>query len=310
MSILKKEAELKNEVEAVDGDYIYTYHENLSNREPGWSVRLNVRADKETYGPILSEIQGKPVIDIAGLFHNCKNMTHSPLLPETLKYMNKTYADCASLEKPPLIPDGVIEMQHTFDGCASLKQAPDIPQSVQDLTGAFAGCSALECQPMVANQPAFASNWQKTINCFAGCGFMQNNGDLVVPELVRIEAGTYAGKLKMGEMELCFHYQRSASENHYSTDMMLITMDMLSVINGQKPLNKQMVKDMLMAYARYDEIYQLAYVLTEKIEIEEYKKKLDSWRARIPQGYTCVSVLSEGKALLLENAAGEMMVLM
>lgn len=127
--------------EEEDGDYIYTYMEVFD----GWDVIVKSdRLTKTEYQPILTEIKGKPITAMNSTFRNCNNLTVSPTIPSTVKYMSNTYDKCYSLTAAPVIPDGVEDMNGTFCKCTSLIEAPNIPSTVKLLSDTFYGCTSLK----------------------------------------------------------------------------------------------------------------------------------------------------------------------
>ena len=279
---------VKKKVETtIDGDYIYTYQDDVKGKEPGWRVNLReYRQEKDRFAHILSEVHGKPVNDISGLFRGCKNMSYAPEIPETIKYMSGA-----------------------FENCSGLRRAPGIPKDVRDMRRAFAGCSSLMEPPMVSDTPAFISNMPLTIGCFEGCGFMKDFGDILIDEITDMSNGTYAGKIQMNNQAIGFHFRKHAMVEEYASALALTTKEMLGVILEDKTMNSQIAIDMLLAYSRYDElmpiIKEYATEATRRARID----LLEKFKGRIPEGYTFVTFLGDANACLLEGPGGQMMVL-
>ena len=57
------------------GDYIYKY------ASAGWVVNPVSDKTKDRYSPILSEINGKPVVNMVSTFENCTKLTVAPIIP-------------------------------------------------------------------------------------------------------------------------------------------------------------------------------------------------------------------------------------
>lgn len=272
---------------SIDGDYIYTYQDDVKGKEPGWRVSLReFRNEKDRFGPILSQVHDKPVNDISGLFHNCKNMTHAPVIPDTIKYM-----------------------KGTFEGCTGLLTAPSIPQDVRDMRMAFAGCESLTAPPVVSDKPAFISNLPLTISCFEGCKFMKEFGDIKMIEITDLSNGTYSGKMEMNNQIFAFHYKRYTTNEEYATALVMVTKEMMGVIGEDVELNSQIATDMLMAYSRYDELMPIIKDYAAEATRLARIDLLEKFKGRIPEGYTFVTFLGNANACLLEGPQGQMMVL-
>lgn len=127
---------------SADGDSFVTQDYTYVLERSGWRAKVNDTA-KESYEPLLAEINGKPLISLMGAF-----------------------SDCASMTAAPAIPNTVTDMWNAFSGCTALVQAPVIPASVTSLNWAFMGCSSLTGIIEVNGLPAAYTN----------CGYEEGNG--------------------------------------------------------------------------------------------------------------------------------------
>lgn len=134
------------------GDYEYCYNRKaslisynqwLSNSDQeGWGVRV-LDKNKESYGQILSAVNGLPVTSLHNTFYECTKMKIAPEIPESIKDLWGTFSGCESLKNPPKIPRSIQKMQWTFEYCELLQEMPTIPEHIEDLTGTFADCISL-----------------------------------------------------------------------------------------------------------------------------------------------------------------------
>ena len=90
---------LKKGDELYSQDYHYTY---LGRNKGGWHVHVKDNTKAE-YGPLLSEIAGKPLTN-----------------------MFRTFSWCDKLLKAPEIPSNVTNMSYTFEGCTSLTSTIEV----------------------------------------------------------------------------------------------------------------------------------------------------------------------------------------
>ncbi len=173
--------------EYIHGDYKYTY----SNQLGGWSV-FAIDKTKSTYGDILSEIKGFPVVSMYKTFENCINLTYPPAIPESVKNLYATFQGCTSLTdlSDYTIPYGVEDLHCAFKGCESLKYAPKIPDSVINMYGAFMTCRAL------VEAPELSQNTENLSHAFAECD------SLVIPPAITP---------KVKNMSYTFWYSRNIS---------------------------------------------------------------------------------------------------
>ena len=153
------------------GDYKYVY----LYESHGWKVELNpsiVTRNQSTYGPILNEINGKPVTSLYRTFANCANLTTIPTIPSSVLHMHGTFENCTSLVDTSslILPSNLRGMgtfninnhSGTFAGCTNLKYAPQIPNSVELMDNTFKNCTSLIEMPSIKN------DFNKAV-VFAGC---------------------------------------------------------------------------------------------------------------------------------------------
>lgn len=119
------------------------YKENLE----GWGVTCNEK--KAFYEPILSEINGAPVISMSNTFANNTLLTVAPEIPDTVADLTQTFYGCINLTELPRLPSGAINVYGTFNGCTALVEAPAIPEGVKDMSYAFYGCEQLLAAPVI-----------------------------------------------------------------------------------------------------------------------------------------------------------------
>ena len=152
------------------GDYKYIYYYGSG----GWKVELNpavVSRNQTSYGPILTEINGKKITSLYQTFMNCTNLKIAPQIPDNVIHLHATFYNCTSLEDASnlIIPSTINNMglnvsSHfgTFENCVSLKYAPKIPSTIQGMFSTFKNCRSLVEMPIIPN------HFDKT-NVFYGC---------------------------------------------------------------------------------------------------------------------------------------------
>lgn len=130
-------------------DYYYEFFDGKNvdgnkgdNSISGWKVNVKNRK-KVAYSPILSEVNGFPVIALFHTFKNCANMKVSPKIPESVLDITAAYEGCQSLIETPEIPDGVKYMTAAFRWCKSLTKPPIIPESATRMADALMGCFSM-----------------------------------------------------------------------------------------------------------------------------------------------------------------------
>lgn len=114
----------------------------------GWGVCVN-DVSKTSYAPLLSEINGMPVLSLQYTFFYCTEMIEAPAIPSGVTNLSQTFYCCYSLTVAPEIPEGVTHMTDTFSECGALTAAPAIPSTVIYLDWTFSGCSALTAAPVI-----------------------------------------------------------------------------------------------------------------------------------------------------------------
>lgn len=129
----------------------------------GWGVACNEK--KASYEPILSEINGAPVISMNNTFANNTLLTVAPEIPDTVADLTQTFYQCTSLTEAPRLPSSAANVYGTFNGCTALTEAPAIPDGVKDISYAFYGCEQLLAAPVI---PEGVTRMLHTFNeCFA-----------------------------------------------------------------------------------------------------------------------------------------------
>ena len=132
------------------GDYSYRY----LTESNGWRVSVRSK-QKETYGPILDEINGKLVTDLKETFMNCNNLITVPVLPKGAINLYNLFANSAKIKtyvgstdpdgdfSNYIIPSSVTNMRTSFYGCELITDLPTIPEGVTDISYAFQDCYSL-----------------------------------------------------------------------------------------------------------------------------------------------------------------------
>ena len=136
---------LKKGDELYSQDYHYTY---LGRNKGGWHVNVKDNTKAE-YGPLLSEIAEKPLIDMFHTFRWCDKLLKAPEIPDSVIAMRETFCGCYKLTTAPTIPNSVTDMTATFYGCTSLTTAPTIPSSVTNMYSTFDNCLSLKKPPVI-----------------------------------------------------------------------------------------------------------------------------------------------------------------
>lgn len=173
--------------ELITGDYIYKYgyfygaSSFMDQDFAGWGVYCTARqAECE---PLLSQINGAPVVSLHNAFQDNTLLTIAPEIPETVTDIKQAFYGCTALTQAPQIPAGITSVYGTFNGCSALKTAPVIPDGVTDLSYAFYNCSSLLASP---NIPEGVTALYHT---FDGCKAMTTVSD--IPDSVTDLTGTF-----------------------------------------------------------------------------------------------------------------------
>ena len=158
----------------VYGDYEYRYNQRIAygslwmdyTSQNGWGV-FALSKTKTSYGPIQEVINGQPITSLGMTFENCKNMTQSPKIPDTVIHMMQTFNGCSSLEVLPELPDCVNYMSSTFANCTSLVDISYfvIPSNVTQLDGVWSGCTSLIDKGL----PTIPGTVQNVSSAFTNC---------------------------------------------------------------------------------------------------------------------------------------------
>ena len=94
----------------------------------------------ESYSPILDEINGVSVKNIASAFSDCINLKTAPKIPSNVENMRGTFEGCISLTTVSAIPWSVTDMTNTFKGCVSLEGEIQIDSdNITEYAGCFEG---------------------------------------------------------------------------------------------------------------------------------------------------------------------------
>ena len=171
-------------------DYRYDY---LGRNMGGWHVNVKDNTKAE-YGPLLSEIAEKPLIDMFHTFRWCDKLLKAPEIPDSVTNMSSTFTGCYSLTTAPAIPNSVTDMTATFYGCTSLTTAPTIPNSVTDMFGTFKDCLSLK-KPPVIPEGVVSMNF-----AFEGCSSLEEKPEL--PSTVENADGIFEGTPFDNEQEI------------------------------------------------------------------------------------------------------------
>lgn len=147
------------------GDYEYKYNHNYHGyggwwedyEQNGWGVKISDRS-KTSYGPLLSEIAGKPLVAATELFRLCENLKKVPELPETLKTIGDAFSYCSSLTEFPEIPMSVTDISGAFAGTL-FSSIPSLEHltNITNAGSAFSGCPNLTIGPKLPDSIEYAS---------------------------------------------------------------------------------------------------------------------------------------------------------
>jgi hypothetical protein len=135
----------------VYGDYEYRYQYYFSNDDVvwkpsgsspigGWRARV-LDNTKSSYGEILACINGENVTDLTRTFYQCKNLTVSPGIPESVYRMDETYYGCTALTVPPMLPQNTFYINGTFRDCTAMAGLVEIGSKVSVYDNCFKGTS-------------------------------------------------------------------------------------------------------------------------------------------------------------------------
>ena len=181
---------LKKGDELYSQDYHYTY---LGRNKGGWNVHVKDNTKAE-YGPLLSEIAGKPLTNMFRTFSWCDKLLKAPEIPSNVTNMSYTFEGCTSLTTAPAIPDSVINMEDTFYGCTSLTTAPKIPNSVINMDGTFMDCKSLKKPPVIPEGVV------SMVYAFRDCSSLEEKPKL--PSTVKNDYDVFSGTPFDNEQEI------------------------------------------------------------------------------------------------------------
>lgn len=135
----------------VYGDFEYGF--NLAStlgswgstwNQNGWSLAPIDKRQTE-YSNILTTIANKNVVNMDNAFYNNSNLTVTPVIPTTIKYMQSAFSGCSSLSgEVPALPENVEGLAYAFSHCTNLTTVNiTIPETVDSMDSLFSGCSNL-----------------------------------------------------------------------------------------------------------------------------------------------------------------------
>jgi hypothetical protein len=107
----------------------------------GWSVTVNDRS-RSSYGEILSNILGKPVVSMRYTFANCTNMITAPVIPETIRDMTGTFYGCTALTGEITILAQFCEVADCGKCCILCSAHMSLPCEKCRYCGAWVDCFA------------------------------------------------------------------------------------------------------------------------------------------------------------------------
>lgn len=105
------------------------------------------------------------LFDMGYCFYNCKSITISPEIPNSVTNMDECFYNCTSLKTAPDLSDltSLYDMTSCFYNCASLTMAPEIPGSVTNMNRCFCNCELL------ISAPSIPSSVISMNRCFENC---------------------------------------------------------------------------------------------------------------------------------------------
>ena len=139
----------------------------MSYDDDGWSVEV-LDMTKSSYGQILDNINGKPVVSLRYTFSGCKQLTVAPTIPNTVKYLGSTFSSCEKLTKAPKIPEGTVYFSWTFSYCTALNDVSALGYcpNITSMEGTFYKCTSLEdASPITIPKGVYCPRY-----CFAYTG--------------------------------------------------------------------------------------------------------------------------------------------
>ncbi len=98
----------------------YNYLAITTEGGVGWQAGVNDKTKTE-YEPLLTVINGAPLVSMQNCFKDCENMVTAPAIPESVTDILGCFQRCYSLKTAPIIPKNVTEMAYLFEDCTSLE---------------------------------------------------------------------------------------------------------------------------------------------------------------------------------------------
>ena len=135
---------------------------NLTNIADAFHLCYDI---KTTNKPVLPD----SIIDMAGAFEACFNMTKAPEIPNNVKYMQRAFLLDKNISEPPsTIPNSVINMANAFGDCSKLLNVPNMDNAVNvvDMAGAFFVCYNITKAPNLSNCTNLTNMRESFHNCF------------------------------------------------------------------------------------------------------------------------------------------------
>lgn len=127
--------------------------------------------------------------NLLNTFRNCRNLIDGPVLPPNCTLLRSpleyTFAGCTNLVNAPTIPEWVNRLDSTFAECRSLTNIPTIPNSVVSMESTFSSCTNL------TDTPTIPSSVSTLAYCFSGCQNLVNV--TAIPASVTNLTGTFSG---------------------------------------------------------------------------------------------------------------------
>ena len=145
----------------------------------GWNVIAKDRT-KATYGEILSEVDGLPVMVMAYTFSCCENLETMPTIPSSVTTIGHEAFGWSGVSGELIIPDSVTAIgDYAFESCCNLTGELIIPESVTIIGNyAFSYCWGFAGDLAIPSSVEMIGN-EAFVNCY---GF---TGDLVIPNGVK-----------------------------------------------------------------------------------------------------------------------------
>ena len=124
------------------------------------------------------KINGKNLVNMAGAYNNCTNLTGKPECGPVVQNMSNAYSNCFNLTGNPIVGPNVTDMSYAYNNCKNLTGTPMSSPNVTNMAYTYANCVNLYGYPTCGNNTV---NMAYTYyNCYKlsgtpACGHNVNN---------------------------------------------------------------------------------------------------------------------------------------